>query len=134
MEEFDIALNTGMRKGEQYPVEWPEVAFKRKRIQLEETKNGSSREIPMNKSCLKAYEALHARRPDDERVHQSKYGKNLNDSRTWFDLVIKEAKIPKFTWHCLRHAFISRLVMRGVDLRTVQELTGHKTMTRWSKC
>jgi site-specific recombinase XerD len=42
--------------------------------------------------------------------------------------VIVEAKIAKFTWHCLRHTFISRLVMKGVDLRTVQELAGHKTI------
>ena len=28
-----------------------------------------------------------------------------------------------------RHTFASRLVMAGVDLRTVQELMGHKTIT-----
>jgi integrase len=128
MEEFDIALNSGMRKGEQYSLEWPEVVFKRKRIQLDETKNGSSREIPMNKTCLKAFESVYARRPHDGRVCQSKFGQDLNDSRTWFELAVEEAKIPNFTWHCLRHTFISRLVMRGVDLRTVQELAGHKTI------
>jgi integrase len=31
--------------------------------------------------------------------------------------------------HILRHTFTSRLVMAGVDLRTVQELMGHKTIT-----
>jgi site-specific recombinase XerD len=57
MQELDIGLNTGMRKGEQYSLEWSQVSFRRKRILLEETKNGSSREIPMNKSCIAAMEA-----------------------------------------------------------------------------
>jgi len=129
MPELDIGLNTGMRKGEQYSLEWPQVSFRRKRILLEETKNGSSREIPMNKSCIAAMEALFENRPHDGRVCQSKYGKDLNDSRSWFDLCIKDAGIPNFTWHCLRHTFISRLVMAGVDLRTAQELAGHKTIS-----
>src|SRR5258708_7589916 len=35
---------------------------------------------------------------------------------------------PCFGRHCLRHTFASRLVMAGVDIRTVQELLGHKTI------
>ena len=38
------------------------------------------------------------------------------------------AGIEGVTWHTLRHTFASRLVMAGVDLKTVQELLGHKTM------
>lgn len=134
MEEFDIALNTGMRKGEQYSLEWPEVHFDRKRIKLDVTKNGSSREIPMNMTSYAAFKSLHKRRPHDGRVCQSKWGEDLNDSRTWFELVMEEAaetmpSLKGFTWHCLRHTFISRLVMKGVDLRTVQELAGHKTIS-----
>ena len=127
--EFDVALNTGMRKSEQFSLEWPEVSLTRKRILLEKTKNGSDREIPLNKTCLKAFEALHAVRPHSGRIFQSKYGRDLNNPRKWFELAIEESKVQNFRWHDLRHTFISRLVMKDVNLRTVQELAGHKTIS-----
>ena len=34
-----------------------------------------------------------------------------------------------YTWHCNRHTFASRLVMAGVDLRTIQQLGGWRTLT-----
>jgi site-specific recombinase XerD len=43
-----------------------------------------------------------------------------------FKDAIKRADISNFTWHDIRHTFASRLVMAGVDLRTVAELMGHK--------
>ena len=51
--------------------------------------------------------------------------------RAWFELVMEEAVkkcalLKDVTWHIFRHTYISRLVMAGVDLRTVQELAGHK--------
>jgi integrase len=126
MEEFDIALNTGMRKGEQYTLEWPEVRVGRKRIHLDRTKNGSNREIPMNKTCVGSFEALHAKRP---KGHQSARVFAVKDSRSWFEVAVTEAGIRNLRWHDLRHTFISRLVMKGLDLRTVQELAGHKTIS-----
>ena len=43
--------------------------------------------------------------------------------------VIKAAGIRRLRLHDLRHSFASHLVMSGVDLSTVQELMGHKSIS-----
>jgi hypothetical protein len=52
----------------------------------------------------------------------------IKNPRKWFATALEQAKIEGVTWHTLRHTFASRLVMAGVDLKTVQELMGHKTI------
>jgi integrase len=47
---------------------------------------------------------------------------------------LRAAGLEHFTWHCLRQTFASRLVMAGVDIRTVQELLGHKTTPGRVRC
>jgi len=50
--------------------------------------------------------------------------------RAWFELALEEANVQNFRWHDLRPTFISRLVMKDVNLRTVLELAGHKTISQ----
>jgi len=52
-----------------------------------------------------------------------------NFVRRVFVPALAKAKVEGFRWHDMRHTFASRLVMAGVDLRTLQELLGHKTLT-----
>jgi len=46
-----------------------------------------------------------------------------------FHGALKRAVIEGFTFRDLRHTFASHSIMRGANLKEVQELPGHKTVT-----
>jgi site-specific recombinase XerD len=128
--ELDLALNTGMRLGEMYSLAWENVNTSRKVLTIPRSKNGEIRHIPLNCAALSALTQLRKRSktPGAGPVVCDLKGRALASPRFWFEPAIPKAKIRNFTWHCLRHTFASRLVMAGVDLRTVQELMGHKSI------
>jgi integrase len=124
-----VALHSGMRLTEQFKLTWSGVDLKRKQLSLYKTKNSKPKHLPLNSVALAALQELHDhKKPGEPRVFMSKYGQPLGNPRKWFIPALEEAGIEEFTWHDLRHTFASRLVMAGVDLRTVQQLMGHKTI------
>ena len=56
--EFIISLQTGLRAGEQYGLEWPDVDLKHKQIHIKESKNGTERYIPMLPEVVNAFRLL----------------------------------------------------------------------------
>jgi site-specific recombinase XerD len=54
--------------------------------------------------------------------------KKYKSFTTAFESACERANLPDVTPLVLRHTFASRLVMKGVDLRTVQELGGWKSL------
>jgi integrase len=81
------------------------------------SKNNTQRMIPMNDIVLEIVKSLPF---DNEYVFG---GKGWRDA---FEYAREKAKISDFRFHDLRHTFASYLVMKGVDIRTVQFLMGHK--------
>jgi integrase len=52
----------------------------------------------------------------------------IRDNKNWWAQAKRRAKVNHFRWHDLRHTFCSRLAQRGVSLKVIQELAGHKTI------
>ena len=110
------------RQGEQFSRKWRDVDLDAGTIRVQISKNGNCRFVRLNSRALAAIRMLHAQGIGSGRVFP-------NLKPRWFARAVREAKLEDFTWHDLRHTFASRLVMAGVDIRTVQELTGHKSIT-----
>jgi integrase len=126
--EFDLALHTGMRRGEQYRLRWQDVDLKRGIITIPRSKHGESRHIQLNSVARGALLKLRQNGDGIGYVCPGFDGPRTRDWRHWFEDLIKATSISNFRWHDLRHTFASRLVMSGVQLRAVQTLLGHKRM------
>jgi site-specific recombinase XerD len=127
--QLDLSLHTGMRAGEQFGLTWEQVSLERKIISLPKTKNGTARHIPLNSIAMSALRALKTEEHGHIFPSSRKEGEGLQGSRGWFNAALRDAKVTGYTWHCNRHTFASRLVMAGVDIRTVGELLGHKSLS-----
>ncbi|GAN33481.1 MAG: site-specific integrase [Candidatus Brocadia sp. AMX2] len=123
-----VSVNTGMRKGEILNLKWDQVDLRHNFILLDKTKNGERREIPIN-STLKELFASMPRSLESECVFVDKNGKPYGNIKRGFHTALKKAGIRDFHFHDLRHTFASHLVMTGVDLPSVKELLGHKSLT-----
>ena len=118
------ALNTGMRKGEILNLKSSNLDFKNRVITVEKTKNDEIRIIPMNQKLTQTLEG--AKKASKGEYVFSENGKPYRDVKTGWWTALENAGIENFTFHGLRHTFGSRLGMAGVDLKTIQELMGHK--------
>src|ERR1035438_165921 len=127
--ELDIALHTGMRRGEQYNCDWSWVDLDRRVLTVPRSKHGEKRRVYLNDTALAALRLLWRFSEGKGKVFAHLYRSHkTTGAREWFEKVLSDAGIVNFRWHDLRHTFASRLVMAGVDIRTVQELMGHKTI------
>jgi len=117
-----------MRKGEILNLKWKDINLEDDYILVRHSKNNESRIIPISEH-LKS--VLQKHKTDDKQddylfcYHDKKPMESIYKS---FGTALKKSGIKKCTIHSLRHTFATRAIMAGVDIVTVQELLGHKTI------
>jgi integrase len=122
-----IAVHTGLRQGELLRLRWSDLAPDHTIATIRRTKNNEPKHVPLNAIVQATLAALPAA---GATVLAWPWGDPVSHTTLYaaFGRVCRAAGITDFHWHDLRHTFASHLVVAGVDLRTVQELLGHKTL------
>jgi integrase len=133
-----VALHTGMRRGEIFNLRWADVDLKNRVITVKESKSGKKRTIPIDDTLFSTLRGLSSRFTKGLVFPAPRSPKNGKekvryDVKRAFDNALTKAEIDDFRFHDLRHTFASHLVMNGVDVKTVQELLGHASLTMTMK-
>jgi len=108
-------------------LKWSNVEFEYGFIELLETKSGKSRKVPISSKLMKVLEEA---KNDTEYVFiNPDTNMPYNDIKKSFHTVLKKAGIEDFRFHDFRHTAATRMLEKGADIRTVQEILGHSSVS-----
>lgn len=129
-----FGLNTAMRHGEIMAARWEHLDLANRRLFIPAAKAGE-REQPITPELAELLAREREMRDDREGwIFPSPHADSAAGHRVRMDRPFREAvKVARLdpetiTPHVMRHTAITKLVQAGVDLPTVQRISGHKTL------
>jgi len=137
---FELAYATGLRAEELTALDVGDADFDAEELRVH-GKGGKERVVPIGEQAWRTLNAylergrpLLAREGDaaERAIFLSKSGRRLGtaDLRRRLRAWAQRAGLPPgATPHTLRHSFATHLLEGGADLRTIQELLGHSTIS-----
>ena len=135
---FELAYSCGLRAEEIVGIDLGDVDFDSETLRAT-GKGSKTRVLPIGEPAQRALRrylevarpALDARR-EEPALFISKSGRRLSpsDVRRRLEKWIREAAIAgRVSPHTLRHSFATHLLEGGADLRSIQELLGHSSVS-----
>lgn len=125
--------DAGLRlEAEALTLRWSGIDFRRGILTVvgAYSKNGKLRAVPLTerlKEALLRHRFRSGKREPEEYVFLNRHGESFGDIQSPFHAAREAAGLgADVTPHTCRHTFGSRLAMAGKDVRTIQELMGHR--------
>jgi site-specific recombinase XerD len=135
---FELAYSCGLRSEELVTLDLDSVDFDAEQVRVE-GKGSKTRVVPAGEPALRSLRRyLERGRPalqsgnDEPALFLSKSGRRLSGSDVRRRLAVwrRHAGLPAGgTPHSLRHSFATHLLEGGADLRSIQELLGHSSIS-----
>ncbi len=116
---FLFALETAMRQGEIWGLDWSAVYLNKKFVRLHETKNGTKRDVPLSKEAVRLLTLLNPK--EEGKVFNS----NQESSGVIFRRALQIAGITGLTFHDSRHEALTKLA-RKIPILDLARMVGHR--------
>ena len=134
-ELIQLSIETGMRQSEILGIEWNDVHTKEKYIQLDDTKSGDPRQVPLSPRAIKILDGMVRPKENDRvfKVTQDALIRGFNLARRMAiedkkDVEgIKSGFMENLKFHDLRHEAASRWASR-LESHELCKMFGWKTM------
>jgi len=117
-----IAIETAMRRSELLNLNSSDIDLEKRICFLEETKNGSNRNVPLSSIAVEHFSKLLSLSSETVFPVSSCALRGL-----WLR-AIKRANISNLRFHDLRHEATSRLFEKGLNVMEVSSITGHRDL------
>ena len=135
---FELAYGSGLRAEELVNLDVGSIDFDAEQVRVE-GKGGKTRFVPCGEHALRSLgryleraRGTLASDPAEPALFLSKSGRRLSTSdvrrrlRTWARHAAAQGAVHP---HALRHSFATHLLDGGADLRAIQELLGHSSLS-----
>lgn len=126
----ELLYGAGLRVSEAASLNWDDLDLRRSIVHVREGKGGKPRQVPLTPPAVEVLASLGEGRAEGAVFRNSRGGR-LSD-RSMRRIVRKlglKAGIGGVHPHAFRHAFATHLLDGGADLRAVQEMLGHRSLS-----
>jgi site-specific recombinase XerD len=122
----ELVYSAGLRSAEAVGLDLGDVDFEQELVHVREGKGGKDRVVPLGEEAgLLVSRYLHRARPALVRGAENALFLSVRGRRLDTSTIRRLVPHP----HRLRHAFATHLLEGGADLRTIQELLGHASLS-----
>lgn len=130
-----VAYYTGMRAGEISCLTWDRVNMKEEYFNLtpRDTKTGEARHVYFNKEVKNVLDRLKKIRHLSHQFVFTYKGNPIKSIKYSLTKALERMGINDFRFHDLRHTFVSNARKAGVDRSVIMKLTGHRTLSMFTR-
>ena len=139
---LELLYGSGLRASEAVGLDWKDAALDDRRIHVRSGKGNRDRIVPMSRAARRALQRLAAVQisTGKDRGKGRPILRNQRGGRLAVRSVgrivraaLEKAGLPPMNPHALRHSCATHLLDHGADLRSIQDLLGHASLTTTQK-